>query len=50
MSHKYYIRLNICGYYDIHIVEDGWETNTLVSEKDFEGFIQCLDFLEYERG
>lgn len=48
MNKTYYIGLNICHYYIVHINDDGYEQKEWVPEDDINGFIQCLKALGYK--
>lgn len=48
MNKTYYIGLNICRYYIVHINDDGYEQKEWVPEDDINGFIQCLKALGYK--
>lgn len=45
---KYYIGLKICGYYMVHIIQDGIEDSVPVHEDNIDGFIDCLEYLGFE--
>lgn len=45
MNKTYYIGLNICRFYIVHINDDGYEQKEWVPEDDINGFIQCLKAL-----
>lgn len=46
---KYVIGMKICGYYMVHIIENGFEDSVLVHEDNIDGFIQCLKYLGYNQ-
>lgn len=48
MNKTYYIGLNICRYYIVHINDDEYEQKEWVPEDDINGFIQCLKTLRYK--
>jgi hypothetical protein len=46
---EYFIGIKVCDYYDVHIIEDGYEQKIMVREDDIEGFVKCLDFLGFKQ-
>lgn len=48
MNKTYYIGLNICRYYIVHINDDEYEQKEWVPDDDINGFIQCLKALGYK--
>ena len=48
MNKTYYIGLNICRFYIVHINDDGYEQKEMVQENEIDGFIHCLKVSGYK--
>lgn len=45
---KYYLGMKVCDYYAVFIEEDGYTEKVMVQEDNLDGFIQCLEHLDFQ--